>query len=68
MTSQTDLMQRFWSMGSFSRHHVCVAASKPAMGRHHSRPSFLKADMPQIREGRECFDVTSRCLRGKPRH
>ena len=52
MKSQTDLMQCFWSTGSFARHHVCVAGSKPTMGRHQSRSSLPKADMPQSKEGK----------------
>ena len=45
MNSQAEMMKCFWSTGSFARHHVCVAASKPAMGRHRSRSSFSEAVM-----------------------
>ena len=45
MNSLAEMMKCFWSTGSFARHHVCVAASKPTMGRHQSRSSFSEAVM-----------------------
>ena len=43
MTSQIDLMQCFWSTGSFARRYVCVSPSKPKLARHPLRSSFPKA-------------------------
>ena len=43
INSLAEMMKCFWSTGSFARHHVCVAASKPKLARHPLRSSFPKA-------------------------
>jgi len=53
MNLLAEMIKRFWSTGSFARRHVCVAASKPTMGRHQSRSSFSEAVIHQFQKTQE---------------